>query len=42
MFDFNLPNVNWGTFLTQSIMKVEMTNMVNNYMSEAFSGMLNV
>lgn len=42
MSDFNLPNVNWGTFLTRSIMKVGVMDAVNDYMSEALSGMLNV
>lgn len=42
MSDFNLPSVNWGTFLTHRIIKVEVMDVVNDYMSEALSGMLNV
>ena len=42
MSDFNLPSVNWGTFLTHRITKVEVMDVVNDYMSEALSGMLNV
>lgn len=40
--DFNLPGVNWGTFLTRSIMKVEVMDAINDYMPEALSRMLNV
>jgi hypothetical protein len=39
---FNLPDVNWGTFLTHSIMTVEMMGVLNDDMSEVLSGMLNV
>lgn len=42
MSDFNLPGVNWETLLTHSIIKVEVMDAVNDYMSEALSGVLNV
>ena len=42
MSDFNLPSVNWETLLTHSIIKVEVMDAVNDYMSEALSGVLNV
>ena len=42
MSDLNLPSVNWETLLTHSIIKVEVMDAVNDYMSEALSGVLNV
>lgn len=42
MSDFNLPSVNWETLLTHSIIRVEVMDAVNDYMSEALSGVLNV
>lgn len=42
MSEFNLPSVNWRAFLTHSLMKVEVMDAVNDCMSKAWSGMLNV
>lgn len=42
MSDFNFHCVNWGTFLTHGVMKVDVMAAVNDYVSEALSGMLNV
>lgn len=42
MSDFNLPSVNRETLLTHSIIRVEVMDAVNDYMSEALPGVLNV